>query len=107
MYMTAHGHPCNSPDLDQHRFKKINDGDQPVDVPSGWDVAPSDDSNIRGLGRESVIWSNWSTAGLVFSDGSGQCTYGWECQCYTWPKVAGVSLHCFAFVVSFFSFRVC
>ena len=101
--MTAHGHPCNSPDLDQHRFKKINDGDQPVDVPSGWDVAPSDDSNLQ-----QILNSNWSTGGLVFSDGSGCCMYRWASRFLeSWHKDPGVSLHCFASVVSFFSFRSC
>jgi hypothetical protein len=74
--MSLHSHKVDDRTL-------VQDGDKPVHVPSGWEIAPGDAHDIRVCGAHS-----WQSNGLVFSNGD---RYG-TAMCPT-PSFAGATLN--------------
>jgi hypothetical protein len=60
--MSLHSHKV---DDDTH----VEDGNKPVHVPSGWEIAPGDADDIRVCGAHP-----WQSYGLVFSNGDAYGT---------------------------------
>ena len=61
IYASAHAHGVNE--------ERIDDGDTPVDIDAGFEVAPGDASDIQVVNAHP-----WGCKALLFCDGKAACT---------------------------------